>query len=572
MKAAKFKRRSDIRLILLLLFLFSCLSYVFSKLIVIQVVEATNLSKRAMSQRLKTIEVPFTRGLILDRQAEELAVSLDVEAVFATPYLIKNPEKAAFGLAPILEIEEKEVYEKLTKKTGFVYLARKVDKEKTEKIKDLKIEGIGFIKDSKRCYPFKELGAQVIGFVGIDNKGLNALEYYYNDVLSGEKGVLISEMDPWGRSIPEGDYQYDKEIDGNSIITTLDKDIQYKAEIELKKCVEEYSAKGGTVIVIDPEDASIYAMANYPTFDLNAFEETPKEDWRNRAVCDLYEPGSTMKAIIATMAIEEKIYSPDSVLHVPSSLKIGTAIIGEAHHRPEGDYTLSEIITKSYNVGAVLIGMKLGKERIYNYLKEFGFGEKTGIDFPGEAAGYLLHPDKWSKTTIANIPFGQGISVTPLQMIRALSVIANGGFLVEPHFVDRIIGNDAETINTKNNLESKKIISSQTSEQVRNMLEKAVRDGTGKGARIEGYKVAGKTGTAQKAKTGKPGYEEGKYIASFMGFVPVNEPKLAIIVIIDEPQGAYYGGVVAAPVFKEVAEFSLRHLKIPPEKEEEIED
>ena len=216
--------------------------------------------------------------------------------------------------------------------------------------------------------------------------------------------------------------------------------------------------------------------------------------------------------------------------------------------------------------------MKLGKERIYNYLKEFGFGEKTGIDFPGEAAGYLLHPDKWSKTTIANIPFGQGISVTPLQMIRALSVIANGGFLVEPHFVDRIIGNDAEIISTKNNLESKKIISSQTSEQVRNMLEKAVRDGTGKGARIEGYKVAGKTGTAQKAKTGKPGYEEGKYIASFMGFVPVNEPKLAIIVIIDEPQGAYYGGVVAAPVFKEVAEFSLRHLKIPPEKEEEIED
>ncbi len=569
---AKFsRRRGDLRLLFLLLLLFLGLSFIFSRLIYIQVVEASNLTRLAFKQRTRKIEIVARRGRIIDRSGEELAISLDVESVFATPYLVKDKDMVAHKISPLLGLKEEEVLKKLNRKTGFVYLKRKVDKSQTKKIKELKIEGIGFLKDSKRCYPFKNIASQLIGFVGIDNKGLSGLEFQFDSILRGKPGLMVAETDPRGRLIPGGLIEVSKERNGKSIILTIDKDIQYQCEIELRKAVKKYKAKGGIAIVINPKTGEVYAMANEPTFDLNFFPQAEANLIRNKAVTDTYEPGSTIKTFIGAAAIEEKIFNPDSIIHLPGKLKVGKEIIEEAHPRPCGDYKFTEIIAHSYNIGAVMIGLRLGENRVYNYLKSFGFGVKTDIDFPGEASGALPNPSSWSKVSIYNIPFGQGLTVTPIQMIQAVSVIANDGLMVKPYLLSKIIDEGGKVVKEHKLDMGKKVISSATAQEMRYVLEEVVKSGTGKSAAILGYRVAGKTGTAQKPKENGRGYQKGKYIASFVGFVPAQDPQLAILVLIDEPKGVYYGGVVAAPVFKSVGSFALRHLKIPPERREILE-
>ncbi|HAW60221.1 MAG TPA: stage V sporulation protein D [Actinobacteria bacterium] len=557
--------RGELRLLFFLSLLIIGLLCVVVRLFSVQVVEAKRYQALANDQRLRRVEIAPHRGIIYDRQGKELAFSVDAETIYATPYFIKNPALVASKLSPILELDEASLFEKLTKDCGFAYIARKVDEEKAEAVRALGIEGIGFLKEGKRYYPYDSLGSHVIGFVGMDGRGLAGLELYYDEFLRGKPGQLVAENDPLGRPIPGGVSKLISSTDGNDVILTIDRDIQYKAEEELRLQVERFQAKGGNIIVMNPRAGEIYAMANEPTFDLNGFSETSAGSLRNRAVTDVYEPGSIMKAIIASAALEERMYQLDDVLHLPSTIKVSDKVIGEAHPRPPEDFTFTEIVARSSNVGIVTIGLELGKERMCRYIEAFGLTKRTGIDFPGETYGFTPPPDDWSGSTIGNIPFGQGISATPLQMIQAFSVLANDGFLVRPHLLCKVINAKGETVKTYPEDRGCKVISTQTAREMRGILEQAVNEGTGKAARIDGYRVAGKTGTAQKPGEKGGGYEPGRYIASFIGFAPAQDPQFVILVVIDEPVGTMYGGVVAAPVFKKVAEFSLRHFRIPPE-------
>ncbi len=562
-----FKRKIEVRIALLFMAIFLFFIVIFYRLLCFQVIEAHSLEEKALSQRLKRVELPSRRGNIFDRDGEDLALSVEVVDINATPYLIKNPREVARKLAPYLGQSEEEIYRKLTRKTGFVYLAKKVDAEIAEKIKEMKIEGIGFIQNHRRVYPCNELAAQVIGFVGSENKGLEGLELKYDSVLKGKSGYFLVEEDPVGRPVPGGLMEGEKPKDGNCLRLTLDREIQHEAERVLREVVKQYEAKGATAIVIDPRNGEILAMASVPSFNLNHFTTATPDCMRNRAVTDSYEPGSTLKSAVAAACLEEKVYKTSSVIHVPAYLKVGKYRIGEAHYRPAGDYTLEEIIVHSYNVGAALLAKKLGKERVYNYLKSFGFGEKTGIDFPGESSGKLLKLEDWSKSTIYTVSYGQGISATPLQVLMMYATIANDGFWVQPHLVKEICDSQGNVVKEFTSSGERKVISTRTATEMRYILEKVVREGTGKAAAVPGYRVAGKTGTAKKPKVNGKGYSS-KYVASFVGFAPAENPKLAAIVVVDEPKGAIYGGVVAAPAFSQIMEFSLKHLKIPPSEEQ----
>jgi cell division protein FtsI/penicillin-binding protein 2 len=328
--------------------------------------------------------------------------------------------------------------------------------------------------------------------------------------------------------------------------------------------VQEQHAKAGSIIVMNPKTGEIYALANRPIFDLNKFSKAEVESLRNRAVTDTYEPGSTFKAIVASAAVDEGIFAPSSWFHLPSTIKIADRVIGEAHARPAKDFTLTDIVKFSSNVGAATVGLKLGKEMLYKYIVAFGLTEKTGIDFPGEVKGYVLKPEEWYGSTIATVPFGQGISVTPLQLTRAYAAIANDGVMVKPYLVSKVVSPQGRTIMLANPESGNQAISPETAREVRYMLEKVITEGTGTSAQIPGYRIAGKTGTAQKPRENGRGYDPGRYVSSFIGFAPAQDPEVIVSVIIDEPQDTIWGGAVAAPVFKNVTEFSLHHLKIQP--------
>lgn len=560
-RMAKGKRL--LALLVLILIMFIILA---SRLIWVQAVEAKRFSELAKKQRLRKELISPQRGRIYDRNFQELAISVDSATVFANPYFVKDKKEAAHKIAPILKVSEKDIYEKLSQKKGFVFLARKISVKKAKKIQDLKIEGIAQVNESKRCYPNKSLAAQTIGIVGLDNDGLSGLELFYDKYLRGKPGKLIAEKDPLGRVMPGGVIKKESADQGLNLITTIDKDIQYIAEEKIKETVEKYSAKAGIIIVMNPKNGEIYALANSPNFDLNDFSDTPREVLRNKAVTDTFEPGSTAKVIIASAALEEKIFNPDSVFHLPSQLKVADRIITDSHQRPAMDETLTEIVSSSSNIGAVLIGQELGKELIYKYISNFGMTKKTGIDFPGETCGFTPLPADWSGSTIGNIPFGQGFSATPLQMAVAVGIIANNGMNIKPHFLREIRDNGGRVIKKYQKDIPEKIISSKTINQMNEILKKVSEEGTAENAQVKDYQVAGKTGTAQKPLTNGRGYGVGIYMSSFIGYAPASDPEVLIAVFIDEPRGVYYGGAVAAPVFSQVAEFSLNRLQIKPDK------
>jgi stage V sporulation protein D (sporulation-specific penicillin-binding protein) len=562
---AKQSIRISRRMLTLLSLLIIFLLTIAIRLIFIQAVKAEKYKALAQKQRIRCFELAPHRGTIYDRDHKELAISVNADTVYATPYLVEHPSKAANELSKILDIDHKELLDKLTRKNcGFVYLARKINLKKAAQIKKLDIEGIGLVEESKRYYPYKSLAANIIGFVGIENKGLSGLELYYDKYLRGMPGQIMTEKDPLGRDIPGGFTKLTPSSDGNNAVLTIDQDIQYKAEAELRSCLEQNKAKAGSIIVMNPRTGEVYAMANMPSFDPNQYAKAKVDAYRNRAITDVYEPGSTFKALVAGAALEEGVFSPGTWFHLPGTIKIANAVIGEAHPGPAKDYTLTDIIKYSSNVGAVTVGMKLGKETLCKYFERFGLNEKTGIDYPGEARGFVPAPANWSGTTIATVPFGQGISITALQLTRAYGAIANEGVMVEPYLVSRIKGPKGNILMTGGKGKEKRVLSKQSARDVSYMLEEVVKDGTGKGAQIPGYRVAGKTGTAQKPRENGRGYDSGRYVASFFGFAPLEKPQLVVAVIIDEPQATIWGGAVAAPVFKNVAEFSLHHLKIEP--------
>jgi len=560
-KLDKIERRLLALLFLLILFLLS----IAGRLVFVQGVEAKKYNSLARKQRIRCVELAPDRGTIYDRDKQELAISLKAETVYATPYLISKPSKTATKLSEILEVDRKELLDKLTRDDcGFVYLARKIDPKKAKEIRALKIEGIGLLEESKRYYPCKTLASQIIGFVGIENNGLAGLELYLDKYLRGIPGKIMTEKDPLGRDIPGGYTKLSPPSNGNNTILTIDKEIQYKAEVELNRSIQETHAKAGSIIVMNPKTGEIYAIANTPSFDLNNFSQAKADSIRNRAVTDVYEPGSTLKTFVIAAAMEEGLFAPNTCFYLPGTIKVADRVIGEAHSRGGKNFTLTEIIKYSSNVGAATVGIKLGKDRLYKYLTGFGLNEKTGIDFPGEGDGYLLPPNEWSGSTIGTVPFGQGISVTGLELTRAYAVIANDGMMVKPYLVSKVISPQQHIIKGVEEQEDKPVISPQTAREVRYMLEKVVADGTGKNAQIAEYRIGGKTGTAQKPKVNGKGYDPGRYVASFVGFAPVEDPQVLVTVIIDEPQATIWGGSVAAPVFKNVTEFSLHHLKIQP--------
>lgn len=547
-----------------LLAILACgLLVVVGRLVYVHAIVGPAYAASAAEQRTRDIVLPPDRGFILDREGEVLAESMEACTIYAVPSAITDKPQTAAVLARVLGGKESDYLAKLNRDTTFVYIARKADVARAESLRALGIEGLGFIEDTRRVYPSNELACQVLGFVSVDDEGLSGLELFYDDLLSGTPGRLIGEWGEDGRPIPGGVTQAVEPVDGHDLVLTVDKDIQYQAQMMLGETVEEWGAKAGSVLVMDPRNGEILAMASVPAFNPNAFGSADPNAYRNRPVVDTYEPGSTAKAMTASAVIDAGIFTPDSVIELPPTLKVGGRTIHDAHTRPTTvEWTLTEIVTHSSNVGAAKVAIELGGDRLYDYFSRFGLTEKTGVDFPGEVKGWLPPTDQWSGSSIGTIPFGQGLSVTPLQLARAFAVIANGGELVTPHFLKAVP--EAPDIDVAWPTRSAGI-DPKTCEAMRAVLTDVVNEGTARRAAVPGYQVAGKTGTAQKARTdGRPGYAPGKYVASFSGFIPASDPRVLIVITLDEPTKSIYGGTVAAPMFSRLAAYCVEHLKIPP--------
>lgn len=533
-----------------------------ARLVYVHMVKGPEYAAAAAEQRTRDLEISPQRGFILDRENEVLAESIEARSIYAVPTAIADKAGTARLLAESLGGAEADYLAKLSKDTSFVYLARKVDVDTAQRVKDLGISGLGFLEDSKRLYPSNELACQVLGFVGVDDHGLAGLELHYEKVLAGVPGRLIGERDSSGRVTIPGAVTFQEDpIDGQDIVLTIDKDIQYQTQMALQEAVEKWGAKGGSVVIMDPRNGEILAMASSPAFNPNRFGEATEAAYRNSPIVDTYEPGSTIKSFTAAAVIDSGLYGPSSMFRLPPTIRVGGRTIHESHPRATVEWSLTEIVTNSSNVGAVKLGQALGEDGLYEYFTRFGLTGKTGVDFPGEATGWLPPTDQWSASSIATIPFGQGISVTTLQLSRALAVIANGGELVTPHFLKRFPDDPAgEPAWPK-----ERSVDASTCASMRTVLTDVVNEGTGAEAAVDGYQVAGKTGTAQKARTdGQAGYATGKYVASFSGFLPAGDPRVLIVVCIDEPSNAIYGGTVAAPTFSRLAAYCVDHLKIPP--------
>ncbi len=436
-----------------------------------------------------------------------------------------------------------------------------------EKLKELDLAGVGFIGESKRFYPKRELAASAIGFVGMDNQGLGGIEHQYHSTLKGISYRKVVEKDARGRLIRTGQEADKLRARSRDVVLTLDEVIQFTTERELKKQVQKFHAKSGVAIVMDPNNGEILAMADIPEFNPNNFSAFPSGYYRNKAVTDTYEPGSIFKPIVAAAALESRKADIHDIFYCENGqFKIGSVVIGEASGHKFGWLTLQNIIAKSSNIGAIKLAQKLGKNTFYDYIKNFGFGKKLGIELPGEAAGIVRRPHKWTPLSLASISFGHEISVTPIQMITAMSVIANGGNLIRPKIIRAVI-KDSQIDQPTRPLVIKRVLSEKTSQQMIGILKTAVKNGTGKNAEAPGFDVAGKTGTAQKMDKETRRYSKTAFVSSFIGFVPADNPKLAILVMVDEPQGTYWGGEVAAPAFREIAKQVLRYINVPSNQE-----
>ncbi len=523
----------------------------------LQAVNADELSALADEQHVQQIELPAHRGTIYDRNGYELAVGEETKTIYATPYVVEDPLDAADKLAPVLGMEAKDILALLSDQdSGFVYIARKVDPEVARQVEELGIDGLGMMTEEKRVYPQDQVAAQVIGFAGTDNRGLAGIELQMDDVLTGTDGRKRVITDAGGQHIEM--LSLDEGTRGTDINLTIDQAVQFETEKILNATVEEWHAKGASAIVMNPNNGEIYAMVNVPTVNANEFDQLSEEERRNRAVTDIYEPGSIFKAVTATAALEEDAVAPGQKLYLPVSLTLGGYTIEDAYSRGPVSWDLETILENSSNIGAVTVGMRVGAEKLDKWIRRLGFGQATGIDFPGEGEGIVVPPELWTGSTIGNVPMGQGVSVTAVQMATAYSVIANGGITIQPHLVKRVGGEEVTQE------PGERIISERTTSLLRKYLTTVV-DGAGAPlARVEGYSVAGKTGTAEKPRPDGNGYWKGLYIGSFVGFAPAADPQVLVLVTVDEPAGGGGGPSVAAPAFQKIMQFSLQKLSIAP--------
>jgi cell division protein FtsI (penicillin-binding protein 3) len=512
-----------------------------------------HLDERAATQQTEDLTVFARRGTITDRNGVELAVSDDSVTVFANPMLIDEPASVAAKLAPLLGEAESDLLEAMSDRTsGFVYLKRKIDPADGEKVEKLRIEGIGTVVEPRRTYPQGALAGQLIGAVGTDNVGLTGIEQHYEDQLHGDDGHRRLVKDALGEAVSI--VETERAEAGEDMQLTIDAALQERVEAVMEDVATTVSPKGATTVVMDPRNGEVLALANYPRVDPNDIGSAEEDARENRAVTTAYEPGSTFKAFTVAGALQAGVIKPETRFDLPPELQVADRTIGEAHDRGYVNLSTAEILAQSSNVGSAMIGLKLGSKPFDRWVRRFGFGSLTGADLPGESPGIVLRPREYSGSSLGNMSIGQGIAVTPLQMAAAYSALANGGVLHTPH----VIAGETD--------EGTRVISERTSQQVATMLEGVLAaGGTAEEASIDGYTIAGKTGTAEKPDLENGGYAEGKYFASFLGFAPAKNPQLMVAVMVDEPQGLYYGGEVAAPAFEKIMEFALPYLRIPPD-------
>ncbi|MGI5839693.1 MAG: penicillin-binding transpeptidase domain-containing protein [bacterium] len=530
------------------------------RLLWLQLIKGDEYAVMAAAFRTRVRAIKAERGTIADRNGDLLALSLDAHSVYANPNLVEDKAAAATLLAPLLGTSSEDILAKLTPSRPFVYLAKKVTPETAQNVKALELAGIGLEESGQRFYPNDSLASHVLGFAGSDNQGLYGLELHYETTLAGTDGQIRGEF-AGGKQLPGGIEQYAPPANGSHLTLTLDSAIQYAVEKELAAAVQTHGAKRAIAVVIDTMTGGILAMASKPDFNPNQPNLVGPELWRNPAVTDLYEPGSTFKAIILAAALEEGITNQPERFHCPGFINIPGRNIGCT--RAHGDQTLTEATENSCNVAFVTLGMRLGAERLYRYIDRFSVGKKTGIDFPGEAAGLLIPLDRLREVDLARVAIGQAVSVTPLQIAALYAAIANDGVYRPPHLVHSITREDGTAVTGFAPAAPERVISATTAQKIKSMLESVVSEGSGANASIEGYTVAGKTGTAQKISNGA--YAPGLYVSSFAGFAPVETPRVAAIVIIDEPKGKeHYGGQICAPIFKSVVETALRRLGVFP--------
>ena len=523
----------------------------------LQGVRAQSLGRMAASQHRTTVELAANRGTIYDRTGVQLAVGEQAITVYADPLQIRDATKVAPVVARVLRLAPKQVYEKLADRAhGFVYVKRKADAARAQRLQRLHIPGLGFYPEERRIYPQHAIAAQVLGYAGVDNHGLSGLELALDKPLAGRPGRETLVRDPLGHVLDS--IVSTPTRNGSDVSLTIDHNIQATADEVLRETVQKWHAKDGTAIVLDPHTGAVLAMAVAPSYDANSFPSVPRDLQRNRAVTDTYEPGSTFKLVTVAGALSTGLVTPQEKFTLPYEIQVADRRIHDAEPRGTETMSVAQILSKSSNVGAITLARLLDKDRLMSWISRFGFGRPTGIDFPGESQGIVLPADKWSGSTIGNVPIGQGIAVTPMQMASAYAAIANGGMWTRPHLVERV-GDGLPRPVARH-----RIVTRWIARELTSMLQNVVLDGTGTLAQVPGYHVAGKTGTAAKPDS-HGGYSSSKYVASFVGFAPATRPRIVVLVTVDEPQGAIWGGVVAAPAFKAIAQQTLQYLSAPPD-------
>jgi cell division protein FtsI/penicillin-binding protein 2 len=530
---------------------------VFGRLAYLQLFRYSEYYSRAQHQQRLIVDVGASRAEIFDRNLHPLAMSVPVDSAFAVPSEIADPDMVARLIGKVLDVPSDDIATRIASSRSFAWIARKLPPEKANRIAALNLRGIYFQREGGRFYPKRELAAHVLGYVDIDEKGLGGIEYSLDDAIRSKPGKMMILTDAHRRWYDSSDKAPDT---GTSVVLTLDEKIQYIAEKELAQAIQETHARAGTVIVENPDSGELLAVANWPTFNPNAAKDSPPDTRVDRAASSLYEPGSVFKIVTLSAAIDQGITTPDDVVDCQNG-----AIYIAGHrirdHKPFGNLTVAQILQYSSDVGAIKVGLRLGAPKFYDYIEAFGFGQPTGVDLPGESRGKLRRLENWTPVSVGSISMGQEVGVTPLQMVTAVTAIANGGLIVRPHVV-REERHGSQVTEPQEPL-PRRVIKATTAASMRRMLEGVVLGGTGKLAKLDGYTVAGKTGTAQKYDPETGRYSTHDLIASFVGFAPINTPAITVYVQLDSPAGAHEGGQVAAPVFKRVAQQVLAYLEVP---------
>ncbi|MBI4709869.1 MAG: penicillin-binding protein [Nitrospirae bacterium] len=561
------------RAIVLKTIVFFCFSVVFFKLFYLMVIQHKGLSEKAEQQYSRAVTLMPQRGTIYDRSMRELAVNIETNSLYAVPVKMENVNDVSSRLSPVVKVSANILSSRLAdgkgRKSSFMWIARKMDEDMSrgaEKVKDKLKNTVGVVTETKRYYPKGQLAAHILGYTDIDNKGLEGIERRYDKHMKGQVKKVQLGRDAHGLNLANNT---EEGIPGNSLLLTIDEGLQHIVERELAGAVETWHAEGAVGIMMDPLTGEIFALANMPTYDLNVPADADVSERRNRAITDSYEPGSTFKVISASGVIEEGLVTPESKFDCSKGyINVGGGKpIRDVHKN--GVLTFKECVQKSSNVCLIQAGTILGEKKFYEYVKGFGFGDKTGIDLIGEVGGLLKSPGAWSGRTLATMSIGQEIGVTPLQILRAYSAIANGGRLMKPYIVSEVISPDRRIIEKSSPKVERQVVSEETAKTMRDILKTVVTEGgTAQRASIKGNAVAGKTGTAQMIdpKTGR--YSSSDYVSSFVGFVPADNPRISLIIVVFKPRGASYGGTVAAPVFRNIIEQTLTYLDVPMERDE----